>query len=211
MGPPRTCEDRGARCRRDERREQRGDGRWRRIQQVVELVTRRSDGSTFEDEQREHQEADECEDHVALARDVHVRRMDDQAPREGDGDRREYQEREEVERPRIQAAVRSRELPSEDTAQQQIGAAVRDDQEAPEDERVRDAAQVVGTLDELALAEVDHELVAQAAPGMVDPVLRAAEPQQADEQHGAPRERAEAENDQREQHEDAHARGRSYH
>src|SRR6266542_3618733 len=189
VDPPRAGED-GARRRaptdrRDERRERR-----RRLAAGDELGR---DARALEDEQRDHEHADEREDDVAVERDVHPWWLEERAPDRGERDRGEHEDREDIDRPDEERALRSRHPPAEDPVEEQVERADRDHDEAPEDERVRGAADVVGTLQQLPLAQVDDELVADPPSEAVGPVLVPAEPQVAIQLPGAVEERAEAE------------------
>src|SRR5205814_2700873 len=93
----------------------------------------------------------------------------------------------------------------------EIGGPQRDHDEAPEDERVRDAAQVVRPLEQLPLEQVDDELVLEASTEVGAPVLVPAEPQVAVEPPRAVGERADAKRGDGRQGERAESLGRRYH
>ena len=118
--------------------------------------------------------------------------MHDRAADERDGDRCDHRDSEEVERPCVEAALRPGQVPAQDPAQEEVGASVRDDEEAPEDQRVGDPAEVVGPLQQLALAQVDDDLVLEVREWAVEPVLGSAEPEQSHEERRTPCERTEA-------------------
>ena len=200
MRPPGTGEDRGARGGRDERRERRCDGR-EHAQQLPELVPRRRDRGRLEDQQREHQEADEGEDDVALGHTMHARRSQHRPAEYRDDDGDQHRDGEDIEDPRIGGRVGEWQLPADDAAEQQVGAAPGDHEEAPEDERVTDAADVVRALQQLALSEVDDDLVAQATPRLIDARFVATKSKQAVQtehavaEHGRRRDREDQEHD----------------
>ena len=130
---------------------------------------------------------------------MHARRREERPTHRGDRDRREHQDREEIDGPREDRAARPRDVEAEDAVDQEVDRADRDDQETPEDEGVREAPHVVRPLQQLALAEVDDELVADTAPRVVDPRLIAAKPHVAVEPVRPPQERAETEDDEQEE------------
>jgi len=154
----------------------------------------------FEHEQRDHEDPDQGEDHVSVERDVHPR-WPQEGPAHGrDRDRGQDQDGEDVDRPREEGAARAGDVEAEDPAQQEVDRPDGDDEEAPEDEGVRQSADVVRALEQLALSEVDDELVAEAPPGVIDPRLVAAESHVPVEPPGAPEEGAES--DQRKSEQD---------
>ena len=182
---------------------------------VALLEESRGKAGALEDQERDHEEPDHPQDHVAVERDVHPRRAEEEPARRGDSDRTEHEHREEVDRPREDDAAGPGNVKAEDAVHQQIDRADGDDEKAPKDERVRDTAYVVRALQQLALAEVDDELVAHAPPGMIDPGFVAPEAHIPVKLVRPPEERAEAEHGQAEEdrasdHEAAGGRGHRF-
>ena len=91
-------------------------------------------------------------------------------------------------------------METEDPVYQEIHRPDGDHEESPEDERVRKSADVVRPLQELALSEIDHELVAHAPPRVVDARLVATESHVLIEAPRAPEEGTEAKGGEHEQH-----------
>ena len=190
VDPPRGGEDRARRAGRVRHRQQPRERRRRLVQ--GEVAGR--EAGVLEDQQRHHERRDEPKDDVAVEATMCIRgRLEEGAAHERQDDRREHERREHVDRPHEEPALRARHPEAEEAARQEIDGAHRDDDEAPEDERVRDAADVVRPLQELPLQEVDDELVPDALPEMFTSVLVPAEPQVAVQLPRAVRERAEPE------------------
>ena len=115
-------------------------------------------------------------------------------------DRGEHERGEDVDRPHEEPALRAWHPQAGQAAQEEIDGAERDDDESPEDECVREAAYVVRPFQQLALQEVDDELVPEALPELFGPVLVPAQPQVPVQLPGPVGERAEPEHGDERQH-----------
>src|SRR5439155_14960015 len=153
--PPRVDEDdRRGFTRVDLSEDRTGDRWWHGA--LLEIAGR--DPRTLEDEERDHENRDQRQDHVAVERNVHswrrIQEPTDQRYRDG----RENENGKDVDCPREERAPRAGEVKAKDPVDQEVERPNGDHEETPEDERVRDAAYVVRALQQLALAEVDDEL-----------------------------------------------------
>src|SRR2546425_1274645 len=128
--------------------------------------------------------------------DVHPRRREEDPPDHRYRDRPQYEDGEDVNRPGEDRAPCAGKVEARYAIREQVHRADRDNEKAPEDKRVREPANVVRALKQFALAEIDDELVAEAQPGMVEPRLGPAKPQESVEAPGAPEERAKSEDGQ---------------
>src|SRR5439155_27343760 len=154
----------------------------------------------LEDEERDHENRDQRQDHVAVERNVHSWRRIEEPTDQRYRDGRENENGKDVDCPREERAPRAGEVKAEDPVDQEVERPNGDHEETPEDERVRETAEVVRTLEELALSEVDDELVTHATPRMVDARLIATESHVPVETPRAPEECPEAQRGQCQQH-----------
>ena len=150
-----------------------------------------SEPGALEEEQRDHEDRDHPEDYVAVERHVHTRRRKEDATNQSDRNGGEHQHGEDVDRPGEHRVARAREMEADDPVDQEIDRPDGDHDEAPEDERVRESADVVRPLQELALPEIHDELVAHPPPGVIDPRFVATEAHVPVEAPRAEEERAE--------------------
>ena len=208
--PPGDREDEARDVAREDRSEDRvGDRR----RAVAPLEEARRKAGALEHQERDHEQRDHAEDHVPVERDVHPGRREEAATDQGDGDRGEHEDGEDVDGPREERAPRTRHVKAEDAVDEQIDRTDRDHEESPEDERMGQPADVVRPFQQLALAEIDHELVANTTPGVVDTRLVASESHVPVQAPRAPEECAEAEHCEHQQNcaADHEPAGRGYH
>ena len=99
---------------------------------------------------------------------MHPRRPEEDPPNKGNRDRGEHEHREDINRPGEQGAACAWHVEAEDAIREKVDRSDRDDEEAPEDESVRQPADVVRPFQELPLTEVDDEFIADTPPRMVD-------------------------------------------
>ena len=151
------------------------------------LVHPGGDQRRVPEQQRQHDQRDQAEDEVGLAEVAALeplRLLHLADPERGrDPDEHEHDEEVDEERePALRAEPRQR-LALGDGADQRHHDRREEDEEAPEDERVDEAG--AEALEQLLLAEHDDRLVAHALRGVVEPLHRLAEPDEAGEQQRA--------------------------
>ena len=196
MEPPRVVKNDGRDLAFEDGAEDCASDRWRRIS-LLEQAGR--EAGPLEHEQSDHEDRDQPENHITVQRDVHPRRPEEDPPDQSNGNRGEHEHRKDVDRPCEECAPRAGDSETGDSAHEKIDRADRDHEEAPKDECVGDAAHVIRALQELALTQIDHELVAEPAPRVIDPALVAAEAHVAVKTPRAPKERTESQEGKKEQ------------